>query len=504
MTPTEKPQIPPRTENPYSATWEHPTIKKTFDQIKTEQANDAAAKYAQAKEKWNTGLETFRQRMNNVIAESWEGQSAEASKTAIASYTSSATSLTDALGAMATQITAAADAATKTKNDMPVPYETVGFTLDHMPWNSKVREGQRREAEDEAREKMELNYVKPFAVVDSSLPNLASPVSATKPIDIPNPALSEANPDLSSGRGPNNPSDNAAQPEQENAAQPEQKPTSGEPSQDDLGDATDNPAQNSPSETDSTPESTNPAATDPASTLPASAVPTAPTTGSPTSSVPNIGTSANPGIASGPGIPGSAPVPGRMVQGVPLPAVGNPAGLAATTASGGGTRSGMPGMMAPGMGGARGKDDQGGEHKRADYLVNMHNTAELLGTATNPPVSPAVFGGDALAARTRSAEDFQPAETRPSAEVTGPAAIQQLPEPSRPADLQPSAPSRPSAEVPRPAAPQRTAEDARPTGSDPVPPPAEESRLARMRRSVDGPRPVGPLRRRSMRTSDGE
>ncbi len=504
MTPTENPQIPPRTENPYSATWEHPKIKKTFDQIKTEQANDAAAKYAQAKEKWDTGLEAFRQRMNNVIAESWEGQSAEASKATIARYTSSATSLTDALGAMVTQITAAADAATKTKNDMPVPYETVGFTLDHMPWNSKVREGQRREAEDDAREKMELNYIKPFAVVDGSLPALTSPVSVTKPLGTVTPALSEANSDSSRGRDTNTPSDNSANPEQENAAQSVQEPTSGEPTHDGLGDATDDSAPNSPSDTDSTPASTNPAATDPASTLPASAVPTTPITGNPTSSAPSIGTPANPGTASGPGIPGSAQAPGRPVQGVPLPAVGNPAGLAAATTSGAGARSGMSGMMAPGMGGARGKDDQDREHKRADYLINRHNTAELLGTATNPPVSPAVFGGDALAARTRSAEDSPPAATRPSAEDTRPAAIQQRAEQSRPADPQTLASPRSSADVPRPAAVQQTPDETRPAGSDPVPPPAEESRLALMRRSVDGPRPVGPLRRRSMRASDGE
>ncbi|MFD3591907.1 WXG100 family type VII secretion target [Nocardia sp. NPDC058640] len=504
MTATEDPQIPPRTENPYSATWEHPTIKKTFDQIQTEQANDAAAKYVQAKEKWETGLETFRRRMNTVIAESWEGQSAEASKSAIARYTSSGSSLTDALGAMATQITAAADAATRTKNAMPAPYETVGFTLDHMPWNSKVREGQRREAEDEAREKMELNYVKPFASVDGSLPALASPVSATKPVDIATPVLPEENPDSSSVRDPNTSGDNSAKPEQGNEPESLQEPTSGEPTRDDSGDASDSPTQNLLSDTDSTPASTNPAATVPAGTVPAATVPTSPTMGSPTSAAPHVGAPANPAIAGGPGAPGTAPVPGRTVQGVPLPAVGNPAGLAATTASGAGGRSGMPGMMAPGIGGARGKDDQAGEHKRADYLVNRHNTAELLGTATNPPVSPAVFGGDALAARTRAPEDSTPARAQPNTEDTRPAAIRQDLEQSRPADRRLSTIPSSSAGGPSPAASQRIPEDRRPAGPDKAPPPAEESRLAQMRRSVDGPRPVGPLRRRSMGTPNGE
>ncbi|MGW0248006.1 hypothetical protein ACWDYH_15370 [Nocardia goodfellowii] len=478
--PTEDPKIPPYTENPYSATWEHPKIKNTFDQIKTDLANDAAAKYAQAKDKWSAGLEAFRQRMNTVIAESWDGNSAEASKAAITRYTTAASSLTDSFAAMAVQITAAADAATKTKNALPVPYETVGFTLDHTPWNSKVREGKRREAEDEAREKMDLNYVKPFAAVDSSLPVLASPIEVTSPTENGEP-LEIATPVQPVVNDDNSPKDQAPSKPTNEPEASEKEPTDEVPEQDDPSDKLTNPSQNSPSDTDTTPASTNPAAIDPASTMPASKVPT---TGNPASSVPNTGSPAIPGTSGVPGTPGTTPGPGRTVQGVPLTTTGNPASTSATTAAASGTKSGMPGMMAPGAAGGRGKDDPA-EHKTADYLITKQNAIDLLGTT--PPASPAVFGGDVPAANVRSTDDTRPpAAPRRSTDL----ASHTMPGPQRSEGSRPTAgPTTPDAGDPKLPPLRRNA-------NGPVVREVEDTGSLSPSRDADAPRPAGPLRRR--------
>ncbi|WP_245813967.1 hypothetical protein [Rhodococcus marinonascens] len=87
-----------------------------------------------------------------------------------------------------------------------------------------------------------------------------------------------------------------------------------------------------------------------------------------------FGTPVTPGAPSAPGSapPGSAP-PGR--------------GAAGTT---GGTR-GMGAMGMGGMGAARGQGDDNKEHQTPDYLINIDNGNELIGTL--PPVAPPVIGG---------------------------------------------------------------------------------------------------------------
>lgn len=169
MTDTEDREIPPRTEN--ARNWRHAEIKSTFDAVTADPANDAAARYARARDRWSDGVLSFQHRMNRVVSELWEGRSAEASRTAITGYVAEAGRLTDAFEAMSARIAAAADAVLRTKAAIPAP----DGTGDAPAWHDQVSGGRYREIDEDAREAMEENYVKPFRAIDASLPVLPRP-----------------------------------------------------------------------------------------------------------------------------------------------------------------------------------------------------------------------------------------------------------------------------------------------------------------------------------------
>ncbi|MEU6832676.1 hypothetical protein ABZ894_28870 [Nocardia beijingensis] len=390
MTGNEPSQIPPRTEHPDGL--KHREIRDAFDPVATTAANDAAAKYRQAQQKWSQGLETFRQRMMNSIAEAWEGQAAEASKKAIVNYTIKADELTGTFGTMAQLVTSTAQSAVEVQRSLPTYEEDPRwYNPNAWPFLRSRFETRRNDAEESARQIMRDHYVKDFAAADNSLPVLPRPVHLVQSSGIPSGPGEQP-----IGQGVDPPA----------GAADNGQPTSLGPTTDDQAGQPDAPGTDEPHATPApnAANATTPASTDPTSTIaPNTASPGIPTT----TTIPATTTHASPNIATGgpTGSPVQSPAPGRSILGNP-----SAAGVPPRTPMSGGvgpTRgvSGMPGMMAPG--GGRGKSEDQSEHQTADYLKTEENTRELLGE------TPRFLPGGVLGARFPSAHVQTPATPPP-------------------------------------------------------------------------------------------
>ncbi|MFI6040291.1 hypothetical protein ACIA8C_01580 [Nocardia sp. NPDC051321] len=403
MTGTEPPQIPPRTENPEG--FRHTEIRDAFAPVETTTANDAATKYLQAQQKWTQGLDTFRQRMMSSIAESWEGQAAEASKKAIINYTTKADQLTSTFSSVSKIITDTAQAAVDVKTGIPERKDNPRW-YDHNAWpffRSRF-ENKRDDAEEEARTIMRTYYVDGLAQADKSLPVLPRPVDLVQQSDVP-PVVPETHP---SGtiNNPVDPKNNTGQPNQPGQTPDDQKKDeSGNPTEDKS--TSNQPTQNQ-STTDPSKQQTTAASTTAADTTapksPSSTTPTSPTTTHPTTpGVPTGLTPRSPGSPGSTGSPTKQPAsPGRSIPGTAGSpgATGRPTVPAGATAARG--AAGSPGMMSPGGGRGKGEDDS--EHQSPDYLKTDENTLELLGE-TPPTIPGGVLGARYAAAQVKPAED---------------------------------------------------------------------------------------------------
>lgn len=405
MTGTEPPQIPPRTENPQG--FKHTEIRDAFEPVDTIAANDAATKYQQAQQKWTDGLDTFRQRMMSSIAESWEGQAAEASKKAILNYTTKAEQLTSTFGSVSKVITDTAQAAVDVKTGIP---ERKG---DPSRWNYKhwgpfrsSFENQRSDDEEQARSIMRTYYVDGLAQADKSLPVLPRPVDLVQQSDVPPVVPGTHVPGTSNN--PVDPTNNTGQPNQPGQTPDEQKKDeSGNPTEDKstANQPTQDPSTTDPSKQQTTAASTTAANTTPTTpTTPSTTTPTTPTTTHPTTpGVPTGLTPRSPGSPGSPGSPTKQPAsPGRSIPGT----AGSPGTTArpSVPASAAAARgaAGSPGMMSPGGGRGKGEDDS--EHQTPDYLKTDENTLELLGE-TAPTIPGGVLGARYAAAQVKPAED---------------------------------------------------------------------------------------------------
>ncbi|MFI6170255.1 WXG100 family type VII secretion target [Nocardia sp. NPDC051052] len=403
MTGTEPPQIPPRTENPKG--FRHTEIRDAFEPVETTTANDAATKYLQAQQKWTQGLDTFRQRMMSSIAESWEGQAAEASKKAIVNYTTKADQLTSTFGSISKIITDTAQAAVDVKTGIPEHqgdpswYNPKGWP----PFRSSF-ENKRNDAEEQARTIMRTYYVDGLAQADKSLPVLPRPVDLVQQSDVP-PVVHKNQP---SGTSDNttDPNNNTGQPNQPSQTSDDQKKVeSGSPT---AEKSTSDQSNQNQSQTDPTKQQTTAASTTAADTTapksPSSTTPTTPTTTHPTTpGVPTGLTPRSPGSPGSPGSPTKQPAsPGRSIPGT----AGSPGTTGRPTVPAGATAArgaaGSPGMMSPGGGRGKGEDDS--EHQSPDYLKTDENTIELLGE-TPPTIPGGVLGARYAAAQVKPAED---------------------------------------------------------------------------------------------------
>ncbi|MFC4125767.1 WXG100 family type VII secretion target [Nocardia rhizosphaerae] len=385
----EDPQITAK-ESPKE--FSHEQINNAFNPLQpTDNAVAAAGQYSQIAQKWRQGVTDFAARMNRASAAAWDGVAAETTRTAITNYTQRAAELTPELEALATRVGETAQAITTTKENLPE-------VVEPFSWGSPttwfgLKDDERDDAEEKAREVMGNHYVTPFGTADGGVPKLPTPISPTNPLHptIDDDGSGGGNTDDSTGGGTDDGDDPATtDPATTETPTDEQESTTEDTTTDDESESTDE--DDTAGDDDTTASSTTPTDT---STNPAGTSPTTPSTLTPG------GTTGSPGGGGSSGAPGSgspsAPTPGGTVAGSPGSGTPGSNAAAAGAARGGTGRMGMPGMM--GAPGARGKGEGDDEHKLPDYLVNAENTEELLGEQPRT-IAGGVIGGDAPSATT--------------------------------------------------------------------------------------------------------
>ncbi|WP_278261106.1 hypothetical protein [Nocardia sp. AG03] len=398
MAGTEGAKIPPHTERPKAL--KHNEIIDRFTPVNGDPAFDAVAVYWQAKTDWTIGLETFRTRMNTAIAQAWEGNAAEASKTAINTYTTKADSLTGTFETVARLISDSVLAASNTKTSLPPRKDDPDIWDINDRWiNNDEFERGRDDDEEEAQAIMAAAYVTPFETIDNGLPVLDHPTSLIDDTFVPTGGGDDDD-DTGGGGKPNQNTDDPDDTTGDDETP--QDPTDDEGDEDETSDDTtddddtdDGDDTSDDDTTDDGDDDTDPASTQPAGTTPATTPDTKPTTpnspGSPSS--PGGGTPAG-------GTPGTTLNPGRVTPGMPTSVTpATVAGVTAASATGGRGMS-SPGMMG-GAGAGRGKDDES-THEIPDYLINEQNTRELLGEIAK--ATPQALGSRFLAAQTKPVE----------------------------------------------------------------------------------------------------
>lgn len=362
-------------ENPDS--FSHWEIYDKFNPLNTTNGHTAAQNYADIAKRWSAAADFFASRIRQSSTAAWQGNAADASRTAISNYAQRAEDLTDALKAMSTQVTAAVDGVNGTRNGVAVPMQHVSrwnfwdgdFLMHHGIRSKKAID----EARDEAREAMKKHYVTNFVAADKQIPVVP------KPNEIGNPLYT-----YTPNSGSNTPNSGV------NPSGTGYSGTGG-----DSGSNSGNQASSSQSDSLSTASYTS-------SSMPSlsgysSSLGTTPAgyySGiSPTSTTPSdySGTGSGTGGDSALNGLGSA-TGGGLGKSVPGTSAGSTAAKAATAANATGKTNSLTGMG--GMGGAgKGKGEDDKEHALPDWLRTMENTEELLGP-TPKSIPGGVIGGD--------------------------------------------------------------------------------------------------------------
>ncbi|MFR9753402.1 hypothetical protein ACL02S_20540 [Nocardia sp. 004] len=405
----ENPQIQ-QPESPHG--FRHPQINSAFNPLRPiDNALEAANQYGQIAQKWRHGVEDFAARIRRSSAAAWDGPAAEASREAIGSYTQRAIELTSELETLSNRVYETVQAITTTNDKLPGVVK--GFSWTSLDTWFGLKDDERDDAEEEARQVMESHYVTPFAAADKEIPVLPAPVSPTDPLHGPFPddtgrsGGGTGTGGLGGGGfpgGSDSGTSGAGTPSESPAvAAPDEQTTAGGPAPErGASSDPDAPPQTTASSSTPTDPSTTPAA---AMTPAAAATQDRPSVGSPggfgsggaSGSGGGFGGGSGAGSGSGFGGPGASTLTPRPGSGFPgRPGATAPAATGAGSAAAGAGRAGMPGMMgAPGAGRGQDKDDD--THKIPDYLITAENTEELLGE-TPRTVSGGIIGADAPAA----------------------------------------------------------------------------------------------------------
>lgn len=389
---TERPKITDEIRE-HADEFEHWDIFRSFNPLDPTAAQTAAQEYWALANGWNNAVEYFAARIKHSSSAAWEGNAAEASRTAITNYTQRALDLSPALSALASEVTIAANSIFTTKQNVHEPkngrdtWDLGGKIADWVTDGPRSRD-QIDQEKANAREAMQTHYINKFTESDGKIPVFPAAVSPVNPLYSYDPSNDPGN--GSSDGTPTTPNANTPSPTTPTTDQPAttedpattENPTTTDDSEDT---STDDSSSGDPDTEDATqpsaatPESpaTNPAGTNPAGT------------GSPGSGSPGGG-SPDGGGSPGSGSP-STPAPGKAMPGTPIAAGVAAAGVGGAAANGGRGMAGMGGMGAPGARGG-GKDDES-THEIPEWLRNMENTEELLGEA--PKTLPGgVIGAD--------------------------------------------------------------------------------------------------------------
>ncbi|WP_280506981.1 hypothetical protein [Nocardia flavorosea] len=353
----------------------------------------ASDQYGEIARLWEQGVQVFAARIRRSSSAAWDGPAAEQSRQAIGDYATRAEDLVPALNALATQVYNAVVAIMRTQTELPeVPEERSLLNSGGWSWLPGVDYTSRGDAEEQARQVMSDEFVKPFTQVDGLIPAFGPPVNPTAPVHTDLPAGQPA-PGVpgstSTGDNPAGPTPGA--PAGEVPSQ-EQQPGEGPPA------APENTGPGDPATTAEGPQ--DPASTTPSTTT-AGVPATTPSTTTPgTTTTPGAPGSPAPGSPGGVPAPGAPPAPGATLPGAPRApgAPGVPGATGTPTGAAGAPRTGMPGMMSPGAAGRGGQSQDDERDGIPDYLITAENTRELLGEpeATLPD---GTLGGDAPSAQ---------------------------------------------------------------------------------------------------------
>ncbi|WP_433761875.1 WXG100 family type VII secretion target [Nocardia sp. CA-135398] len=361
--------------------WNHWKIYNAFTPLNTTEAHNGASEYAQIAARWASAAELFANRINHSSSAAWDGNAANSSREAINKYAKAALDLTTPLQNLADRVSAAATGVNDTQKAVDKPPDG-GSWYNPKSWNLGIYHGPnsaavRNDCESAAREAMRNHYVNTFVSADKQIPVLPVPNSPTDP-------LYKAPETKNDGYSPGTPGNGDG------------NPTSGTGNQGNGGDQKeDSQHATDPTTNDSQDSSTTPTSTDSSSQTPSSTSATQSSSVTPTTSTSTTPSSYPGGTGSSSGGLGgtsgtTSGKPGSSVPGTPT-ATGTTANAARAATTGTGT-SGMAGMG--GMGGGRGQskgDDE--SHQLPEWLRNMENTEELLGSAPKT-VPRGVIGGD--------------------------------------------------------------------------------------------------------------
>ncbi|WP_067887128.1 WXG100 family type VII secretion target [Nocardia vaccinii] len=372
----EPAQIPGGGENPDS--FSHWEIYNKFNPLNTSNGHTAAQHYNDIASKWSAAADFFASRIRQSSSAAWQGNAAEASRTAISNYAQRAEDLTEALKAMSAQVTAAVDGVNNTKNGVAVPIQHVsiwnvkdGDFLWHHGSRSKQKIDQAR---DDAREAMKNNYVKNFVDADKKIPVIPKPNEISNPLYSYTPTSSSAY-TPNSGTGPSQPG-------------PSQSGTSG-----DSG----NQSGTSSSQSDSMSTAGYSSSSMPSMSGYSSSMATTPagyySGTSPISTTPSNYSGVGSGSGGDSALNGLGSATGGGLGKSVSGTGSNAATAAAKAAKAAGTTSNMAGMGGIGGAAGKGKGEDDKEHSLPDWLRNMENAEELLGP-TPKSIPGGVIGGD--------------------------------------------------------------------------------------------------------------
>jgi hypothetical protein len=370
----EPPQI---TQSESADSWSNGELKNAFDPLVTKNTNDAANNYVQMVNTWQEGVETFLRSINRSIAESWEGASADAAKTAIENYCTAAQNLTQPLQDLATGMAECAAHVDKTKSSIPDAV-VVDWTSYFNPIDRHILTTRQSQRQSEAREAFTNHYVNPFGEIDKKIPVLPTPSGLDISKNIPGSGItpnSGSTPGYTGtsgvGLGGGHGNDSGSRSSADSGSSSDS--TAGT-----SGNGYSGTGYSSAYSSNSVKPSAYDSAANSMSTTPSSYTPGTSGTGSGADSSGGIGGTTQSGGGAGRSVPGTSSTT----------AAKNAAAAAAARNSTGTTSLGNMGGL-----GSKGKGDEDGEHQRPDYLVNMENTHELLGD--EPRTLPGgVIGGD--------------------------------------------------------------------------------------------------------------
>lgn len=366
-------QIPHDGENPDN--FSHWDIYNKFHPLDTSKAHTASQNYSTLASQWSSAASFFAARIRQSSSAAWQGKAANASRDAISNYAQRAEDLTEALNALATQVTSAIDGVNGTKNGVAVPMQHVSranfWEGDLLFWHGDRSKKKIDQARDDAREAMKNNYVKNFVDADKKIPVIPKPNEISNPLYNYTPSSSYT---PNSGNGPSVPGGSTSGTSGDSGSQ----------------------SGTSSSQSDSTSAAGYSSSSMPSMSGYSSSTATTPTgyySGtSPTSTTPSNYSGVGSGSGGDSALNGLGSATGGGL-GKSVAGTGSNAAAAANAAKAAGTNSNMAGMGGMGGGTGKGKGEDDKEHSLPDWLRNMENAEELLGP-TPKSIPGGVIGGD--------------------------------------------------------------------------------------------------------------